>query len=47
MDLKDSKVTPFCVCALVIKKKRGFSIFFSVCLALERFYAYIGTLGYH
>jgi len=35
-----------CVCSNN-KKKRGFSNFvlFSVCLALEKFCAYIGTLG--
>jgi len=34
-DWKDGKVTPFCVCALIIIKKRGFSEFFPVsCLGI-------------
>jgi len=37
------KVTPFAR-ALVIIKEKGFSIFF-LCLALEKFCAYIGPLG--
>jgi len=33
------------VCVLCDKKERGFSIFFSLCLPLEKFCAYTGLLG--